>query len=209
MLATVAGASLILQEGFDTTTSGWESRPTGDFSFFTNSISYGNPAGSIFGDFGSQGVPLPRLDAFRADGGASGGQYATDYSAIVNFIGWEFSFFSTNDAPTTLTFGFDAGANGYFSYPVTMQVTQAQTWVSVNVPGSYSVAWTGGDGAAFSNALTTVQFIEVQVSDANTGGQRYYVDGISVAIPEPGSLVMTGLGLLWGAFWLCHRKHPS
>ena len=68
MLATVAGASLILQEGFDTTTSGWESRPTGDFSFFTNSISYGNPAGSIFGDFGSPGVPLPRLDAFRADG---------------------------------------------------------------------------------------------------------------------------------------------
>lgn len=207
--AAAASASFILQEGFDSSTSGWVSYPAGNFVLFTNSLTFGNPAGSLFGDFAEQGIPVPRLDAFRADLNASGGQYVRDYTADPNFEGWTFSLYTTNNLPTTITFGFDAGANGFFSYPLTAQFNQSQTWVQLLVPSTYSPSWTGGDAAAFATALTTVQAIEIQISDANMEGQRYYLDGMAVVVPEPGSAILMAIGLAGLFMTRCIKRKTS
>jgi hypothetical protein len=66
-----ATAAVLALEDFSVD-PGWMDRDPGEMTV-THNAGIGNPAGSLQGTFAAQGAPLPEVDAFRIDGGESGG----------------------------------------------------------------------------------------------------------------------------------------
>jgi hypothetical protein len=201
---------IIYQETFDTgNMAGWTDRTAYDMTV-TNS-DFGYPGGSLVGTFGQQSIPSPETDAFRATSMSSVGAFVGDYwEDIGAFNGWQFSFYADDTLPSSLVLRF-RGNSSVFFLSVSSQLADIDTWYDVAVPAAYGSGWVGGDEAAFSNALSSVEWVEVQVTRSGTMAQSYYMDNFdngtwkgAMAIPEASVLMLCISGAL-----LLHktRKH--
>jgi hypothetical protein len=199
MAATASRAAVFYTETFDSDTQGWVDRDPGEMA--GTWTSFGNPAGSVQGTFNAQVFPSQQTDAWEADSGSSAGQLTGNYWADVpGFTGWKFSFFSSNVLPSTLTVKFGDGTN-VFSYAATWQVmaypSPLGNWLTIGVPLDFSAAgWFGISASAFSNALGSVNFIDIEVTRNGSTTQTYFLDNFALVndlifVPEPAS------GLFW------------
>ena len=197
---TVRGAQ-IYTETFTGGNSGWTDRDG-----IMNSDSAGSPANSdgssLVGSFSLQGTPSPQTDAFRAVAGSSSGSFVGNYwTGAANFTGFQLSFMAQDIAPLLagdVQVRFRGNGNTYF-YNIGSYIPSAGSMFSINVPLTYTSGWHGNAGA-FSNALSNVQWVDVQVSRGTTAAQTYYLGGFALTdqpmtfVPEPGSLMMVLLG---------------
>jgi hypothetical protein len=186
-------AAVFYTETFDSTVDGWTSRDPG--KMLNSWDSFGDPSGSIEGTFNAQVFPTPQTDAWHANSGSSTGAFTGNYwTDVPGFAGWQFSFYASNVMPSTLTVRFGDGTNT-FSYAVGSQVNSVGAWYTINVPLTYNL-WFGGSAAAFSNALSSVNFIDIEVTRNGTTKQSYFLDNFGLVnelifVPEPTS------GLFW------------
>lgn len=173
--------------------NGWVDRDGAEM-VVSHNAGMGTPTanGALQGTFGSQGVFLSESDAFRANSGSSGGNFTGDYwTDVPNFASWTFNFFADDVLPTDVIVRFGDGVNTFFRG---VTINALDTWTPVTVSLSYA-GWFGGGAGAFSNALGSVTFVEVQVSRNGTGAQNYFIDNFSLnqannggggsAVPEP------------------------
>jgi hypothetical protein len=196
--ASPAAGAVFYTETFSSGSAGWTSRDPFEMAN-AYSAGFGDPAGSLQGTFNSQGIFVtPETDAFRASGAGDTANFMGDYSApaVAGYTGWTFDFYATNVLPSDISIRFGDGTNT-FSYAAIWQVPTTGAWHTVKVPLTYSASWFGGGGeAGFSNALTSVNFIDVQITRSGGGTQRYYIDNFALVnellfVPEPTS------GLFW------------
>ena len=189
---------------------GWIDRDAGlDWDVAQNG-GVGSPPGSLEGFFASQPVPSPETDAWRADGSGNTGNFLGDYwTDVPGFTAWRFSFYAGDIVPSDLTIRFGNGVDT-FTRLVGANVTSAGQWFTIDVPLSYG-GWYGGTADDFSNALSSVTFIDVQVTRNGSGNQYYYMDNfqirddVAVSVPEPATgLFWFGAVLLYGL-----RRHMS
>lgn len=201
LLSLGAGAALAATfyvETFDVDDAGWQDRDVGEMSVFYEP-SFGSGPGSLGGTFAVQGVLFPEIDAFRIDGSSSGGAFVGDYlSDVPTYKGWGFSFYAEDVLPSLLMLSFDADGT-VFNRIVTPQVTSVGQWYTIEVPLVYDGQWIGGSALAFSNGLSNVGYIDIQVSRSGDSAQSYYVDNFALseldAIPEPTSVALFGVAL--------------
>lgn len=197
---------------------GWIDRDPGEMTV-THNAGFGNPAGSLQGTFAAQGAPLPEVDAFRIDGGESGGVFTGDYYATYpGFTSWAFQFYADDVLPSALLIRFGDGTNT-FQRALTSLVTGLDTWTTINVSLDYA-GWAGGTASSFSNTLSSLFFVDLQVTRNGTGEQDYFVDNFSLndatpspggsAVPEPGTLSLLVAGAALAGLRRRHmRKRPA
>jgi hypothetical protein len=198
--ATVRGAQ-IYTETFTGGNSGWTDRDG-----IMNNDAAGSPAAfngtSLVGTFALQGTPAPQTDAFRAVAGSSSGNFTGDYWAgAPNFTGFQLSFMAQDIAPLLagdVQVRFRGNGNTYF-FNVGSYVPSIGSMFNISVPLTYTAGWHGNAGA-FSNALSNVQWVDVQINRGTTAAQTYYLGSFGLTdtpmtfVPEPGSLMMVLLG---------------
>jgi hypothetical protein len=151
--------------------------------------------GSLQGSFNALTFPTPQTDAWRANSGTATGAFTGNYWALTNFTGWQFMFFASNVLPSSLVVRFGDGTN-VFSYAIGTAAMATGNWYAVSVPLTYSIIWKGGSAGQFSNALSSVNFIDIEVSRNGNKKQTYFIDNFSLTdqilfVPEPTS------GLFW------------
>lgn len=205
----VARGAVLYTENFDTSDGGWINRPVGsDWSAGYNA-GFGNPGGSMEGSFAGLIVPSPEVGAWRADGAGATTGLMGDY-LTGGFTAWRFQFYAADVLPSDLTFRFSDGANT-FSRLIGSSVSMVDQWFTIEVPLTYG-GWFGGSSVDFSNALSNVTFIDVQVTRNGSGSQFYYMDNfqttqdvLGATVPEPATgLFWFGAVLLYGL-----RRHMN
>ena len=212
-LAGTASAAVLYVETF-TGLNGWNDRDAGEMDVASDGIT-GNPAGSLSGFFDTQDTPTPESDAWQADSGSSGGNLTGDYyTTYPTYSYWSFSFYADDVLPSDLVVRFGDGTNT-FTRTVGAQVSSVDQWFTVVVPLSYA-GWFGGGATAFADALTSVSFIDVQVTRNGAGSQTYYLDNFAVnssdisTIPEPATgLFALGAVLLYLLRRTTNRALPA
>jgi hypothetical protein len=192
LLARAAPAATLSVETFGNPgIAGWVDRDASEMTV-SYSASLGNPAGALQGTFAAQDVAGPETDAFRIDGGSSGGVFMGDYwTDVPGFNSWSFSFYADDVLPTDLLIRFGDGANTFLRSALS-QVSAVDNWYTVTVPLTYA-GWLGGSAADFSNALGGVSFIDLQLTRSGIGAQDFYVDNFALngglaggsSVPEP------------------------
>ena len=234
-LAVSARGGFIFTETWDATDAGWTSGG-GDFSGF------GFALGALGGTFGTQDIPTPGSDSFYADSAASGGAFTGDYwTDMGGFYGWSFKFYAEDILPSSLYMRFGDGVNTYQAN-LLVQATGIGNWYTLSTPGlTFGLGgWLGGGGiGGLSNALASVQWLELRLDRNQEDEQTYYVDnfmhldgpaggggggdggggdsgGGGGNVPEPGTLTMgltlAGLSLSkFGKRWLAEwrNRRPS
>jgi hypothetical protein len=204
-VAGEAGAAVLGTETFGGGQSGWVDRDVDEMTVAYNA-GFGNAAGSLQGSFDPQGASSPETDAFRITGASSGGMFTGDYwTDVPGFTAWTFSFYADDILPSDLLIRFNDGVNT-FVRTVLSQVAAQDNWYSVTVPLTYS-GWLGGSASAFSNALSNVTFIDVQLTRNGTGAQSYFLDNFTLsdtsvtAVPEPSTagLLLASVAVLRAA----------
>ena len=190
-----AHAAVFYSETFSAGSAGWSTRDP--FEMTSTWVSgFGDPAGSLQGTYNNQGIFVtPETDAFRTTGAGNSANYLGDYYGAIGFTGWKFDFYATNVMPSDLSVRFGDGTNT-FSYSALWQVTSTGEWYTVKVPLNFPSLWYGAGATAFSNALSSVSFVEVQITRTGGQQQRYYIDNFALVnellfVPEPTS------GLFW------------
>ena len=203
-----ARGAVLYQEDFSGTDGGWYNRPSGS-DWAASYDTFGNPGGSMGGQFGSLPIPNPEVGAWRADGAGATTGLMGDY-LTGGFTAWRFQFYAADVLPSDLTFRFGDGANT-FSRLIGGSVTMVDQWFTIEVPLTYG-GWFGGSSLDFSNALSSVTFIDVQVTRNGSGSQFYYMDNfqttqdvMGASVPEPATgLFWFGAVLLYGL-----RRHMN
>ena len=206
-----AAAATLGTETFGGGLSGWVDRDVNEMTV-TYNAGIGNAPGSLQGSFAAQGEASPETDAFRITGASSGGNYTGDYwTDVPGFSSWSFSFYADDVLPSDLLIRFN-GNGDTFLRTVLTQVTSVDSWYTVTVPLTYA-GWLGGSASAFSNALGSVSFIDVQLTRNGTGAQNFYIDNFTLSdagsggtVPEPST---AGLLLASVAVLRAARKRGS
>jgi hypothetical protein len=215
LLGGTAQGAVLSTDDFLAGNEGWADRDAGvDMTVGWTGVGpgFGNPAGSMQGTFGAQGVPASEVDAFRLSGvgdlwGANPG-YSLD--------SFTFDFYSDDILPGDLIFRIN-GSGGTFIRNIASYATSLDSWQGVTVSLGYS-GWLGGTEASFSNTLGSVNWIDIQVARNGTGAQTYYFDnfilngtlggggggGGSSAVPEPNTLLLLSMA---GAGLISVRRH--
>ena len=117
------------------------------------------------------------------------------------FSGYTFSFYAGNTVPSSMTLFMTDGTN-IFYYNVESfnpQITSSGVWYTVTVPladDQYNSYWYGGTSTQYSNMLSSVSEVGVDVTRNGKGAQTYYIDNFAIVndlllVPEPTS------GLFW------------
>ncbi len=204
-LALQAQGAILLTDTFDANAENWGDRDVGEMTVAHSGV-VGSPAGSMEGSFALQGSPLAETDAFRLTAGlgdlTQGGTY--DLTAFA------FDFYAVNVLPSDLIFRFGDGTSTFFRGVTLNSVT---AWQTFSLSLASVSGWFGGDQTAFDNALSSVTFVEIQVSRQGIDAQTFYMDNFELtgelagavggpsAIPEPSTislllLVVAMLGAL-------------
>lgn len=235
-LVLPVSAGFIFTETWDSSDAGWTSSGTG--LSVSHSGTFGSPLGSLLGSFGAQGIPSPESGSFYADSTASGSAYTGNYwSDLGNFYGWSLDFYAEDILPSSLFMRFGDGVNTYQANLLS-QVSAVGNWYTLLTPGLTfgPSGWLGAGGlGGLSNALASVQWLELRLDRNQESGQTYYVDNFlhrsddngggddgggddgggddgGGNVPEPGTLTM-GLGLAglslsaWCRRWLAERRN--
>jgi len=145
---------------------------------------------TLTGEYGGQSVPLPQSDAFVADAGASQGWFAGDYTAGSNVpLHVSFDFLPVDVEPSLLLFrlaGTAGGSTNVFFVPLTNQIAGAGDWRHITVPLQYDFAdWVGPGAETFTNTLSDVRRLEVQVIRSGTNAQAYAIDNFAITFLVP------------------------
>lgn len=181
---------------------GWVDRDPGEMAV-THDASFGYLSlGSLQGSFSTQLLALAQTDAFRITNSTFSGAFTGDYWAT-NATSYAFNFYADAALPSDLYVRFNGNGSTFF-LDVSSQIASVGSWNYVTVPLSYGAGWVGGSAAAFSNALSDVQFVDVQITRNGTVQQNYWLDNFAlndtptVLVPEPaaGMLALGGLLLL-------------
>lgn len=198
-MAPLAQSAILLTDTFDVDAENWGDRDAGEMTVTYNG-GVGNTPGAMQGAFASQGSPLAETDAFRLTSGLGDLTQSDTYTLTA----FSFDFYAVNILPSDLIFRFGDGVNTFFRGVTLNAVT---SWQTFSLSLASVSGWFGGDQTAFDNALSSVSFVEVQVSRAGTGAQNYYMDNFQLtgelaggpsAVPEPStiSLLLLVLALL-------------
>lgn len=195
----VSIAATFYVETFDVDDAGWHDRDVGKMTVF-HDPNFGLGPGSLGGSFAAQGILFPEIDAFRVDGSSSGGAFVGDYlNDVPAYKGWSFSFYAEDVLPSLLMVSFDANGTT-FNRIVTPQIGSVGQWYTVELPLLYDGQWLGGSALAFSNGLSNVGYIDIQISRNGDGNQSYYIDNFGLdkldAVPEPTAVALLGLALV-------------
>lgn len=213
---TWVSAAVLFTDDFSASNEGWGDRDTGEMGVsWTGGGGFGNPGGSMQGDFAAQGVPTPESDAFRLSGLGNLWSTYPGYS----LDSFTFDFYSDHILPADLIFRIN-GSGGTFIRNISSFATGLDSWQGVTVSLTYSGSWLGGGGtaASFSNTLGSVNWIDIQVARNGAGAQTYYFDNFVLngtlggggggggpsSIPEPNTLLLLSLA---GAGIFSVRRH--
>ncbi|HPC20312.1 MAG TPA: C25 family cysteine peptidase [Kiritimatiellia bacterium] len=170
-------------EPWEVSLEGWVDRDAGEMEV-SFAPAAGHPGGAMAGTFAEQtSAPVPELDAFRATADSSGGAFTGNYfEQYDEFYGWSFDFYAGDVLPSLLQVRF-SGAGYVFFANVLSQVTSVGRWYTLTTPKNYA-GWFGGTAEQWSNALASVEWVEVQVVRNGTGEQTYLLDNFSNNLPE-------------------------
>ncbi len=165
------------------------------------------------GTFAGQGFPIPQTDAFRLD---SGTDFLDDYtSAGITQI--QLQMYAADVLPSDLFIRLIDGAN-VFSYQFSPLGAMLNNWATFTVDLTWSFGWSGPGSSQFTNALTGIDAIEIQLSRNGTGAQSYYFDNFQTldteideggppsAVPEPASVSLIAL---MGVSFLIFRRRAA
>ncbi|MBP7830408.1 MAG: hypothetical protein KA248_10865 [Kiritimatiellae bacterium] len=197
--------AVIYTAAWDATDDGWVGRDSVAGISFAGG--FGDPAGSMLATFAEQGIPAAEVDAFRATASASGGAFTGDYWAdLGEFYGWTFRFYAATELPSDLQVRFRGSSGPALIYNALPQLGGVGSWYTITVPATYSGNWFGGTETAWSNALASVQWVDIQIGRSGSGAEEsYYLDGFrhseddpdppdppdpSNAVPEPTPFVL-------------------
>jgi len=185
-------AANFFTETFTGTAGGWLTRD-GEMTVSQNA-GMGTPAadGALQGTFALQDPFSPQTDAFIAGGLGNTANFTGNYwNDVPNFSSWSFNFYADDVLPTDVIVRFGNGVNTFFRG---VTINALDTWTPVTVSLSYA-GWFGGSAGLFSNVLSNVTFVEVQVSRNGAGVQDYFIDNFALnqannggggsAVPEP------------------------
>lgn len=192
-----ARGAVLFTETFDSSNSGWVDRDSGEM-IVSHSASMGQVPGSLQGSFGAS--LFADTDAFRASGVSSSGNFSGDYQSLGASLAFRFDFLAQDVVPSALQLRFNGGGSTLFKG---ITVGSVGSWVTYQVALDYSAGWFGGSGLAFTNALASVNWVDVQVTMNGTSSQSYFLDNFQLmntgggggngggnsAVPEPASLV--------------------
>ncbi len=195
--AMPVGAAVFYMQTFSGTTEGWSAG--GDGLTVSQSPDYG--AGALEGTFQAQGrYGQPQTGEFLAD--TSGAPFGGDYNSSTNpYVAFQFDFYAAGTLPSSLTFHMSDGANNFYMVldPQNSVIQSPDQWYTLTVPlspGLYNQYWYGGTANQFSNMLSHVTTVGVEVTRNGRGEQSYYIDNFRIMndlllVPEPTS------GLFW------------
>ena len=190
---------LLGQNTWDAGSKGW----TNEFSFtdLNPSATGGNPFGQLEISFDPTGLPeigeVEWFDVVRVD---SDLLFAGNWSTNQNI---SFDFFATDRAPHDLQIQLHSTNGNVWSYNVTAQVTQTQTWQSVGASLGFADAWGPLPGFAdtaeqFLSDLGDIDWVGLYIFREEATAERYGLDNfmLYVGTPEPGETVLLAAALL-------------
>ncbi|MDA1044243.1 MAG: PEP-CTERM sorting domain-containing protein [Verrucomicrobia bacterium] len=198
MSASVRANGVLGQHNWDIGAHGW----TNEFSYVgvNRLASGGNPLGNLEISFGATSEPevneVEWFDVVRVDSDLLfAGNWDTN-----QFL--RFDFFSGATTPHDLQVQFHATNGNVWSYNVTAQVTQTQTWSSVNTPITYSTAWgplPGFNDTAeqFLADLGAIDWVGLYIFREEAAAENYRLDNfiLAVGVPEPSEYVLLAAAL--------------
>lgn len=179
----MASGAMLYLEDFDPDANGWGDRDAGEMS-----VTHDGGNDWMVGSFASSFLPM--TDAFRISTGTDFlGDYVTPGLSQISF-----QLYAVNVLPSDLFIRIIDGANT-FSYQFTP--ANLTTWDTYTVNLDWSFGWVGPGSSAFSNALLSVDALEIQITRSGSGAQTYYLDNVQTytnlnvvtgTIPEPGTI---------------------
>ena len=155
---------------------------------------------SLRGHFAAQTVPIPETGSWMAGETASGGKFSGDYeSAGIRLIG--FSFMAQDVLPSAAAVRWHGASSGFFrSFASYVAATGVWYRFAFSLADKDAGKWVGGSPLAFEETLRMVERLEIQLTRAGMGAQRYYVDDVFVDGLPVGALGSTGgIHVLWSA----------
>ncbi len=196
-LACNARAAVFVVEQFNTDPA-WVDRDGGEM-FVAWSSSFG---GSMSGSFDAQDTPFSEIDAMQITGASSGGDFVGDY--YTSYSGFTpdsatftFSFYSDDVLPSNFRIRIGSGSD-VFSRTILSQATALDSWQTISISLAYA-GWLGGSATAFSNAFSSISFIDIQIGRSGMEAQTFYVDNFALngtEIVDPGTEVVPEVNTL-------------
>ena len=187
-----ADEKLVLEESWhDGTVRDWTDRDAAELELFWSP----GPAApyALGGTYPFQAVAFPETDAFVADSTASRGWFTGDYfggGMIPETL--KLDFLPAGRLPSSLILrflGVDGGVSNLFFTSLTSGLVSTGVWHHFEIPMHFDAnVWVGGDGAAFTNSLGDVQWVELRVTRSGTVPQTYYLDDFSLTKLVPAAV---------------------
>ena len=202
LVAARAGAATIITDQFNSGLDGWVDSNPAQMPV-TADTGFGLSLGSIKGVFAAQSLAFVQTGAFVATNTTDSGAFTGNYwTGATNFTGFTFNFYADTILPSDFILTFN-GNGSTFSYSLENQSMGVGAWSSLAVPLTYGSGWLGGNATAFSNSLTSVQYVDVQLTRNGTSQQTYWLDNFALTnqpldinlVPEPGTGVLALGGL--------------
>jgi hypothetical protein len=124
----------------------------------------------------------------------------------------QFDFYAANNLPQDVQLQFGSTNGNVWGYNVTDQITQTQTWTTVEVGLGYSSAWgplPGFDDTEdqFLADLSAIDWIGIYIWREDAGVEIYGLDNFRLLVPEPTEWALMA-AVLVGAGWSRTRRRP-
>ncbi|MDA0991353.1 MAG: hypothetical protein O3A51_11460 [Verrucomicrobia bacterium] len=125
-----------------------------------------------------------------------------------------FDFFASNQLPQDLQLQFHSTNNNVWGYNVTDQVTQTQTWTTVEVSLGFSAGWgplPGFDDTEeqFLADLSAIDWIGIYIFREDSSVEVYGIDNFRLLVPEPEEFAMLAAVFLAFAWSQRRRREPG
>lgn len=210
-VASVHANGVLGQHDWNTGAHGW----TNAFNFAdtTRSAVGGNPFGRLDISFDATASPevleAEWFDVIQVDADALfAGNWSTNQQI-------KFDFFASDQTPHDMQVQFGSTNGNVWSYNVTAQVTQTQTWTEVRANLSFSDAWgplPGFDDTAdqFLADLGAIDWVGLYIFREEASAENYGLDNfvLHVGTPEPGEYALL-IAALCVVFFSFRRETPD